>query len=568
VVGPSPAIVTITATSVADPTKSGAANLTILSSASPAKAGPALPTLPQATVNLTMPTQTGTVRNVPAGNASALQTAIDNSTCGDTIVLTAGSTYSGNFTIPNKTCSGWILVESNGLASLPASGHRVGPSNASNMAIVSTPNTSPAIEFLASSNHWRLIGLEITTSYVSTSNTVYNLVLSDGNSATSAAALPSYVIFDRDYIVGLSNTNVTRGIDMDFATVGIVDSYCDEIHANGNDSQCFASWNGSGPFLIQNNFIQAGAENILFGGADPSIANLVPSDITVVGNLIQKNLAWRGEAASYNWVVKNLFELKNAQRVLLDGNVLQYTWAAGQDEAIILRSVNQGGTCRWCVVQDVTVTHNLIQHTPIGLVIVGSDFGFPFALATQRVLVLNNLLSDINSVTWGGHGWAFELSPGQNPPEHDVIIDHNTGFADQAFLYLTGCDCSGNTNTLSNTQFTNNISDFGAENGITGEASAPGMPALTTWSPGYFYNDFVFAASASGTWPSGTFWSTNLSDIGFTSYSGTGPNLTGNFQLKSGSPYHNAGTDGHDIGMWDWTTFNTETTNALNGIYP
>ena len=146
------------------------------------------------------------------------------------------------------------------------------------------------------------MGLEITTSYVSTLNTVFYLVsagdLSDGSTISVQSQLPAYLIFDRIYIHGLSTTNTNRGIEMDAQSIGIVDSYCDEIHNNGQDSQCFASWNGPGPFLIQNNFIQAGAENIMFGGADPAITNLVPSDITIVGNLIQKNIAWRGATRS------------------------------------------------------------------------------------------------------------------------------------------------------------------------------------------------------------------------------------------------------------------------------
>ena len=281
---------------------------------------------------------------------------------------------------------------SSALASLPASGKRVGPANVAKMPRISTPNVSPAIQFLPGSNHWRLIGLEITTSYVSTGNTVYCLVTaglqSDGATAVSALAqLPAYLIFDRIYIHGLPTTNTKRGIQMDTQSIGIVDSYCDEIHYNGNDSQCFASWNGAGPYLIQNNFIQAGAEDVLFGGADPSIASLVPSDITIIGNTIQKNLAWRSAAAPYNWVIKNLVELKNAQRVLLDGNVIQYIWAAGQvGFAVLLTPRNQDGTCPWCVVQDVTITHNLIQHASGGTEMAGSDNNNP-SLPSARVLV-------------------------------------------------------------------------------------------------------------------------------------------------------------------------------------
>jgi hypothetical protein len=45
----------------------------------------------------------------------------------------------------------------------------------------------------------------------------------------------------------------------------------------------------------------AAAENVLFGGADPAIPNLVPSDIRILRNTFTKNLAWRG--TSWIWRV-------------------------------------------------------------------------------------------------------------------------------------------------------------------------------------------------------------------------------------------------------------------------
>jgi hypothetical protein len=62
-------------------------------------------------------------------------------------------------------------------------------------------------------------------------------------------------------------------------------------------------------------------------------------------------------------------------------------------------------------------------------------------------------------------------------------------------------------------------------------------------------------------YPSGNTYFNSTGSAGFMDYAG------GNFQLTSGSTYHNAGTDGKDIGVWDWTIFNRETTNALNGNY-
>ena len=593
---PSPATVAITATSSADPSKSGVAYLTIVA---PGRTGPTLPTLPQATVDLTIPIQgsspcptltTGSncIRNVPAGDAVNFQKAISATTCGDTIVLAAGSTYSGNFTVPQTTCtnnSGWMIIKSSATASLPASNNRVGPSSVANMATISTPNSSGAISFQADANHWRLIGLEITTSFITTSAQTYALVGggldTNGAQLTSQALLPSFIIFDRDYLHGLSNTNVTKAFYMDAASFALVDSDCREIHFNGNDNQCLFATNGSGPYLIQNNYLEAAGENIMFGGADPVIANQIPSDITIVGNLFSKNLAWRGEAAPYNWVVKNLFEIKNAQRVLIDGNVFQNTWQAGQQEAMIIRSVNQrdGAGCLWCSALDVTVTNNLFQHNPEAIALSPTEAPSNVSVPTGRVLIQNNLMLDTSAVNWGGTGYVFAMTTASDLPQmHDIIIDHNTSFTDSVgpaspdFIRLDG----NATVSLSNLQITNNLSDYGLDaspyGGIEGNGLASGSLVLSTYATGLIYNDMVFidsSGSSSGypTYPTGTFWSTQAG-IGFTSVSGTSPNLTGNFQLTSGSAYHNAGTDGRDIGVWDWPLFNAKTAKAISGVYP
>ena len=418
------------------------------------------------------------------------------------------------------------------------------------------------------------MGIEITTSLVSTSSSVYFLVatgLRSDNSTyvSSASQLPSNIIFDRDLILGLSNTYTVSGILFNAVSEAVVDSYCDEIHTQGFDSQCFVGYNGPGPYLIQNNFIEAASENIMFGGSDPGITNLVPSDITIIGNLIQKNTMWRNQGSPYAWGAgaKNLFELKNAQRVLLDGNVLRYTWAAGQDEAMIIRSVNQNLACTWCVVQDVTVTHNVVQHVPQGVVLAPTEGPSNPSLPTQRVLVQNNLFTDVSSVNWGAGGQVYKVMSGSDEPTmHDIVIDHNTGFSDYNAMIM------GDSGTIANFQFTNNIADYGSCSGcggISGSSVGSGMVALSTYAPGYVYKDIAFIASATtsvGTIPSGTYRNT-LSGVGFTSYSGTDPNLTGNFQLKSSSPYHNVGTDGKDIGVWDWTCLNNDTAAALAGNF-
>ena len=430
------------------------------------------------------------------------------------------------------------------------------------------------------------MGIKVTTSDSNPQDTVYWLVgmgLQSDNytGVTVQSQLPDEIIFDRSYIHGSNVASIQHGINANTQAFAIVDSYCDEIVDSSADAQCVTAYNGVGPFLVQNNFLEATGENIMFGGGDPAIANLVPSDITIVGNLIQKNVAWRGVVTD----VKNLFELKNAQRVLLDGNVLQYTWAAAQHEALIIRSVNQSGTCSWCVVQDVTITHNLIQHAPEGIVmspLQGPESTNP-AVPLQRVKVQNNIFSDISQATWGNYGWIFDMSAfngTDGPYMHDITLDHNTSFVDpladannSAFMYIN-CQCNAG-DQIDSMALTNNLTDYGhgglnSQGPMDGWGGGSGTGAWKAYVTGTAtWNDMVFLMAAGtpiGTYPSGTSWNT-IGGTGFTSVTGTDPVISGNLQLTSSSPYHNGGTDGKDIGVWDWACLNNDTAAALAGTF-
>src|SRR5207249_4012910 len=154
----------------------------------------------------------------------------------------------------------------------------------------------------------------------------------------------------------------------------VINSYISEIKTVGQDSQAICGWNGPGPFTISNNYLEAAGENVLIGGADPSIPNLTPSDITFTRNYLAKQVAWRTQG----WQLKNLFELKNAQRVVVDGNLMEYNWEAAQaGYAVLFTPRNDGGTAPWTVVQHVQFTNNIVRHVSSAVSILGTDDIFP-----------------------------------------------------------------------------------------------------------------------------------------------------------------------------------------------
>ena len=90
-----------------------------------------------------------------------------------------------------------------------------------------------------------------------------------------------------------------------------------------------------------------------------------------------KPLRWRAGSRDFEgteWAVKNLFELKNARRVLVDGNLFEYNWPHAQNGFAILFTVrNQDGGAPWSVVEDVTFANNVVRHVAAGINVLGRD---------------------------------------------------------------------------------------------------------------------------------------------------------------------------------------------------
>ena len=75
--------------------------------------------------------------------------------------------------------------------------------------------------------------------------------------------------------------------------VTISDSHISDCKGVGNDTQAIGGWNGPGPYLIENNYLEGAGENVMFGGADPAIPNLVADGITFRRNLVSRPMSWR-----------------------------------------------------------------------------------------------------------------------------------------------------------------------------------------------------------------------------------------------------------------------------------
>jgi hypothetical protein len=218
-----------------------------------------------------------------------LQAALDAARPGDTILLAPGARFVGNFVLPQvEGATSFMTLRTDG-AGLPREGVRTGPQYAGRLAVLQSPNNDPALRTAPAAHHWRIENVEFRASRDGN-----NEIISLGSaSQTSREEVPHTLVLDRLLITGDPQLGQKRGIALNSAATEIRNCYIAGIRGVGMDTQAILGWNGPGPFLIENNYLEGAGENVMFGGGTPMIPDLVPTGITMRRNLLSKPLAWR-----------------------------------------------------------------------------------------------------------------------------------------------------------------------------------------------------------------------------------------------------------------------------------
>ena len=550
---------------------------------------------------------------IKVSSASTLQTAIDNASCGDTLVLQAGQTYPG-FTLRAKSCDAnhYITIRSSAEGSgLPAEGVRATPCNAGVASLpgrpalncASTTKVMPRVAGVAKqdkiigaddgANYYRLVGLEIAdTEANGAANGFYNLILLTSN---------DHIIFDRCWIHGSPTGEDVKGVEFtDSSYIAVIDSYISDVHSKvsgyGADSAAIGSITGTGPVKIVDNFLEAAGENVLWGGGT-SATNV--TDVEMRRNHLFKPFTWWKLSPTYFgtlFVTKNLFESKTGVRQFVEGNIFENNWAMAQKgTGILFTPKNQYGKCPECSVHDIIFRYNILRHSVDGIGMApvyattcpgeaGDGTGNCMYLSggLYNLSIHDNLLDDINESTYSpsaccSDGFLFNIQTDQptNWP-HDISIDHNTGFP--VGSGIANVTIVARPQVFANFSFSNNLmtsGDYGFHQVLPGNkqpgcatTSAAGMVGTLngcmgdTWTAAgnVLANTSTKSSKLPGNpLPARNFEAPNFDSLGLMDFNkGNG----GNYQLSPTSPFKNAGTDGKDPGA-DMDGLQTATAGVL-----
>jgi hypothetical protein len=193
-------------------------------------------------------------------------------------------------------------------------------------------------------------------------------------------------ILDRPLVLGDAELGQKRGIAAEGIRTRILGAYVDDIWRVGQDSQAIFGANGTRDLVIDDCYLAAAGESVMFGGADSASPDLMPADIVLTNSVLTKNPAWYDPKKKAQ--IKCAFELKAARHVVVQHVELAY---AGKSEGqggylCLLTCRNQNGKAPWSVVEDVLMEDIVGHHAGGILNVLGQDNNHPSGTLTGAVL--------------------------------------------------------------------------------------------------------------------------------------------------------------------------------------
>lgn len=519
-----------------------------------------------------------------------------------------------------------LIIESTAVGStLRAEGQRVGLDDAALMPVFGlTTYNVPAFRFFGNARRIRFVGIYFgisAASVVALRAGVFGRATTiPGNDApftynghlcyehtlppfaVREAGTPADIHVDRCVLIGDDEVRVRRLVYANFDRFACTDSYleCAGDYGGAPDSQAITCISAAGDHIVRNcGIYQAFGEHCIYGGGPTFGPQFGNADLVWMDNDLGFLDRWGPVTATNpggrNFLHKNMWECKVAQRVLIEGNRIRNYYGYGrflnQFRAIVFKASDQNEGEDFILSRDITCRLNLFERVSGVLQIVGGDrfegagdfkalhrleFSFNANLPWDQAAL--GLGYSSASIVQYGHSAALAGLDGTvaDPEKYlvtDLAIRYNTLWGSDApgenYIPTLAFDMSYSATpsivrlTLSNNLLAGVNPYPGWPLTITNSVNALGLP--TDWTRTVRTGVVSNNNAMSGVTNQATQLTATLgaSNIGVATFAGLQLNAT-TLQPNAGSPILGASEDGLNIGA-DWTLLTAATTRALTG---
>jgi hypothetical protein len=180
--------------------------------------------------------------------------------------------------------------------------------------------------------------------------------------------------WDRCRLLGDPVEGAHRGIEWRGSQGKITRCYIDDVFRPTQDCQAIAAFDSGAGLLIEDCYLSAAAQAIMFGGADPATVAGIPTGIYIHNCDLVKKAAWYGVQQ-----IKCAIEFKNAIDVKVEGCRLSGAGTSqGQGGYLIVATVrNQNGKAPWSCITNIEIAH-CTGDTASGIAnFLGTDNNYP-----------------------------------------------------------------------------------------------------------------------------------------------------------------------------------------------
>jgi hypothetical protein len=425
--------------------------------------------------------------------------------------------------LPSLHCTAGttVTIQGFGFASLPAYGTRVKPCYWGIAAMVgypafnctSTTVVMPTITSSPSSGTGAAFKMPVGgLSYLIIKGILFTRstgsgLITDLALDTSSGGQYDHMIWEHDGFLGTTADETNRAFVFNRGSfVAVKDSFFAEFHCISGVGLCQdAKPVGDGTnthvgdtdkaHAVVNNFLTCGAQCLLSGGA---AAVITPTSIEWRNNYAYRPLTWDPASSSYNGgvsghalVVKNAWECKNCDRILMEGNYTENGWAGFSQvgNAFTLTPKNQSGTlCPLCFVTNVTIRYNWVKsYAQLFTIVNTSDGNGTYAAAGHHYSIHDNLGENMQNPTicYQCQSSAAMMTLNNSIPATDILhhvdVNHNTDIIASNTnrgiysSYTLGADAAVAPNNNAPVKWQNNIfaqGFFGAFHSSSGNAAS------------------------------------------------------------------------------------------------